>query len=125
MACSDLKMAVTFVGSSANLVRSWYRMKLGMAMAARMPMMGTTIMSSIRVKPFSCFFMVSPRACGSEGVAWSPSDGVPGARGDRLLDFLSLRLSNPGARGPRAQVAVISDVGPAPLDQERQTVRAH
>jgi hypothetical protein len=29
-----------------------------------MPMMATTIMSSIRVKPFSCFFMVSPPALG-------------------------------------------------------------
>lgn len=32
-------------------------MKLGMAMAARMPMIATTIMSSMRVKPFSFLAM--------------------------------------------------------------------
>jgi hypothetical protein len=60
---SALKRPFTLVGSSPNLARSWYLRKLGMAMAARMPMIATTIMSSIRVKPFIIFFFMvsSPR----------------------------------------------------------------
>ena len=59
-ASSDLKIALTFVGSSPNFARSWYRMKFGIAIAARMPMIATTIMSSMSVKPFADFFMVPP-----------------------------------------------------------------
>src|SRR5262245_28405499 len=36
-----------------SLARSCMAMKLGIAIAARMPMITTTIISSIRVKPFS------------------------------------------------------------------------
>ena len=60
-ASSDLKMALDVGLELADLERSWYRMKFGMAMAARMPMIATTIMSSIRVKPLADFFMVLSR----------------------------------------------------------------
>src|SRR5262249_24043313 len=35
--------------------------RLGMAIAAMIRMIATTIKSSIREKPFCCFFMLSPR----------------------------------------------------------------
>jgi hypothetical protein len=41
-----------FAFASLVFDRAWNLMKFGMAMAARMPMMATTIISSMRVKPF-------------------------------------------------------------------------
>ena len=38
----------------------WAESRFGMAMAARMPMIATTINSSIRVKPFDFFAASSP-----------------------------------------------------------------
>src|SRR5512145_2367142 len=46
------------VGTSEYFARSWYFMKFGMAMAARMPMIATTIMSSISVKPLAAFLVM-------------------------------------------------------------------
>src|SRR3569623_2385562 len=45
-----------FNDASVVLPRFMYSRKAGMATAARMPMIATTIISSIRVKPFSVFF---------------------------------------------------------------------
>src|SRR3989339_2220712 len=53
---------------SASIVLDFctYRKKAGMATAARMPMIATTIMSSIRVKPFISLLSMGPpnnRSC--------------------------------------------------------------
>jgi hypothetical protein len=52
-------------------------MKLGMAIAARMPMMATTIMSSMRVKPLVSFFICFLQ-CESTGRRGPPGDEKPG-----------------------------------------------
>src|ERR1700704_1372463 len=44
-------MAFKLAFASDCLERAWNLMKFGMAIAARMPMMATTIISSMRVKP--------------------------------------------------------------------------
>src|ERR1700693_2639999 len=44
-------MALRFAFASLCFDRAWNWMKFGMAIAARMPMIATTIISSIRVKP--------------------------------------------------------------------------
>src|SRR5438067_8414212 len=46
-----------FAFASLCFERAWNLTKFGMAMAARMPMIATTIISSIRVKPFMIFFI--------------------------------------------------------------------
>ena len=43
--------------ASLCLERAWNLMKFGIAIAARMPMIATTIISSMRVKPLRRFFM--------------------------------------------------------------------
>src|SRR5881398_1029574 len=55
-AFSAVKAALRFAFASLCFERAWNLMKLGMAIAARMPMIATTIISSIRVKPFIIFF---------------------------------------------------------------------
>src|SRR6267143_3830153 len=49
-----------FAFTLASRARSCMAMKLGIAMAARMPMMTTTIISSIRVKPFEFRMTLQP-----------------------------------------------------------------
>src|SRR5258708_33935075 len=56
-AFSAVKAAFKFALASLCLERAWNLMKLGMAMAARMPMIATTIISSMRVKPLARVFM--------------------------------------------------------------------
>src|SRR5215470_6647676 len=48
---SAVRIAARFVLPSLDFAFSWKRRKFGMAMAARMPMMATTIISSMSVKP--------------------------------------------------------------------------
>src|SRR5262245_32966141 len=48
---SAVRIAAMFVLPSLDLAFSWKRRKFGMAMAARIPMMATTIISSMSVKP--------------------------------------------------------------------------
>src|SRR5438105_15883701 len=57
-AFSAVKAALRFAFASLCLERAWNLMKFGIAIAARMPMIATTIISSIRVKPLASFFMV-------------------------------------------------------------------
>src|SRR5436305_4158250 len=52
-----VNIAFRFAFASLCFERAWNLTKFGMAMAARMPMIATTIISSIRVKPFIIFFM--------------------------------------------------------------------
>ena len=56
-AFSAVKAAFRFAFASLCFERAWNLMKLGMAIAARMPMIATTIISSISVKPLASFFM--------------------------------------------------------------------
>jgi hypothetical protein len=46
-----VRIAARLVFASPVLLRSWNCRKFGMAMAARIPMMATTIISSMSVKP--------------------------------------------------------------------------
>jgi hypothetical protein len=56
-ACAEISVRMSpIVADSFAEMRA--RSKLGIAMAAMMPMIATTISSSIRVKPF-CFFILS------------------------------------------------------------------
>src|SRR5712672_3001798 len=50
--------AFRFAFASLCFDRAWNLMKLGIAIAARMPMIATTIISSMSVKPFCSFFIV-------------------------------------------------------------------
>src|SRR5438874_10194473 len=52
-------MALRLALASLCFERAWNLMKLGMAMAARMPMIATTIISSISVNPFTTRFIDS------------------------------------------------------------------
>src|SRR5436305_13976553 len=52
-----VNIAFRFAFASLCFERAWNLTKFGMAMAARMPMMATTIISSMRVKPFMIFFI--------------------------------------------------------------------
>src|SRR5579859_4181896 len=56
-AFSAVYAALRFDLASLCFERAWNLMKLGIAMAARMPMIATTIISSISVKPLASFFM--------------------------------------------------------------------
>src|SRR5436309_6549908 len=57
-----------------SFARFYIAMKLGIAIAARMPMITTTIISSISVKPFSALRMtVTPLA---EILSAAPADGL-------------------------------------------------
>ncbi len=49
--------AFRFALASLCFERAWNLMKFGMAIAARMPMIATTIISSMRVKPLCNFFI--------------------------------------------------------------------
>src|SRR5262245_13354296 len=49
--------AFRFAFASLCLDRAWNLMKFGIAIAARMPMIATTIISSMRVKPLRRFFI--------------------------------------------------------------------
>jgi hypothetical protein len=49
---SATRIAERFDLASLALERSWKRRKFGIAIAARIPMIATTIMSSMRVKPW-------------------------------------------------------------------------
>lgn len=51
----------TSLAAALFCARTRYAANCGMAMAARIPMMATTIISSIRVKPFWPFFLFSCR----------------------------------------------------------------
>ena len=51
-----MKTAFRLVFASDCFERAWKRMKFGIAIAARIPMIATTIISSIRVKPFLDIF---------------------------------------------------------------------
>src|SRR5664279_2329488 len=53
-----LPILLRFNDASVVLPRFMYSKKAGMATAARMPMIATTIMSSIRVKPRRLFFFI-------------------------------------------------------------------
>jgi hypothetical protein len=46
-----VRIAARLVLPSLDLAFSWNRRKFGIAMAARIPMMATTIISSMSVKP--------------------------------------------------------------------------
>src|SRR3954453_11814401 len=80
--------------ASTVFERRMYFMKAGIATAARMPMIATTIMSSIRVKPFIIFFFISrsPLSKGFGKRVWEPgllvlvlrNDGAAVERGDVL-----------------------------------------
>ena len=59
-AFSAVKEALRFAFASLCFDRAWNLMKFGMAMAARMPMIATTIISSIRVKPLLGFVTAAP-----------------------------------------------------------------
>ena len=59
-AFSAVNAAFRFALASLCFERAWNLMKFGMAMAARMPMIATTIISSMRVKPLASLFMESP-----------------------------------------------------------------
>src|SRR5712671_284595 len=50
--------AFRFAFASLCFDRAWNLMKFGIAIAARMPMIATTIISSMSVKPFCSFFIV-------------------------------------------------------------------
>src|SRR5213594_4767039 len=58
-----------------SFARSCIAMKFGIAIAARMPMITTTIISSISVKPFCDLLMMRspPAAAGTPGDASAPS----------------------------------------------------
>jgi len=58
------------VGTSLYLARSWYFMKFGMAMAARMPMIATTIMSSTSVKPLAIVFFIASSGGPATVAGW-------------------------------------------------------
>jgi len=53
-----VKMAFRFAFASLCFDRAWNLMKFGIAIAARMPMIATTIISSMRVKPFWTSFFI-------------------------------------------------------------------
>src|SRR6267142_1918546 len=53
-----VKMALRFAFASLCFDRAWNLMKFGIAIAARMPMIATTIISSISVKPFWTSFFI-------------------------------------------------------------------
>src|SRR6266404_8457735 len=56
-----VKTALRFAFASLCFDRAWNLMKFGIAIAARMPMIATTIISSISVKPFcTSFFIGAP-----------------------------------------------------------------
>src|SRR5437763_8521654 len=63
-AFSAVKAALRLALASLCFERAWNLMKFGMAIAARMPMIATTIISSISVKPLLNFFMVIPSPFG-------------------------------------------------------------
>jgi hypothetical protein len=111
-------MAARFVLPSPALAFSWKRMKLGMAMAARIPMMATTIISSMSVKPPRRFlrrmlFMVGvllvggrlrdrsalPRDCVRTVSGPAPPYGV--RRGDEATDVPSARRRSLHRQLPR------------------------
>src|SRR4051812_38127071 len=52
-----VNIAFVFAFASLCFERAWNLVKFGMAIAARMPMIATTIISSMSVKPFMIFFM--------------------------------------------------------------------
>src|SRR3982750_1147742 len=52
-----VNIALVFAFASLCFERAWNFVKFGMAIAARMPMIATTIISSMSVKPFMIFFM--------------------------------------------------------------------
>ncbi|MCY1435477.1 hypothetical protein D9M71_515740 [compost metagenome] len=51
--------------AAVALVRTWWLVYMGKAMVARMPMIATTIISSIKVMPRCPFMDVLPRKIGS------------------------------------------------------------
>src|SRR6266404_2635861 len=53
-----VKTALRFAFASLCFDRAWNLMKFGIAIAARMPMIATTIISSISVKPFWTSFFI-------------------------------------------------------------------
>src|SRR3954471_15518308 len=81
-----VNIALRFAFASLCLDRAWNLTKFGMAMAARMPMMATTIISSIRVKPFIILFIRAPlgvRCGGSATTAPTGATAVPA----QVLEF--------------------------------------
>src|SRR5947199_5984559 len=52
--------------ASLCLDRAWNLMKFGIAIAARMPMIATTIISSISVKPFCSFLIIWSSVVGTD-----------------------------------------------------------
>src|SRR5438067_4021731 len=76
-ALSAVNNALRFAFASLCFDRAWNLMKFGIAIAARMPMIATTIISSIRVKPFCSLFMWgSPRK-------WLKFSGAQGEQSPR------------------------------------------
>src|SRR2546421_11388574 len=79
--------ALRFAFASLCLDRAWNLMKFGIAIAARMPMIATTIISSIRVKPFCSLFIGYPLLTDGKSIGMYPT--CLDARNDRarLLCF--------------------------------------
>jgi hypothetical protein len=84
-----------------------------MAMAARMPMIATTIISSISVKPCWTFFMGSPwlGKCTGDYATGVPSGAIRGARRPKS-PFISMGLRCPGREIDKCVVP--RHIGPAP-----------
>src|SRR5436853_387941 len=98
-AFSAVNNALRFAFASLCFDRAWNLMKFGIAIAARMPMIATTIISSIRVKPFCrhrrfgtfarmrwllvAALLALPAMAGEHNVALIPIEGVL-SRGDAI-----------------------------------------
>src|SRR6266404_1439892 len=66
-----VKTALRFAFASLCFARAWNLMKFGIAIDARMPMIATTIISSISVKPFWTSFFIGVPPWKNDGKKWS------------------------------------------------------
>src|SRR5437868_3692744 len=75
---NPVKSVLRLALASDCLARAWKRRKFGMAMAARMPMIATTIINSIKVKPREFFrsMRVLPNKTGRDDEASQPVEHV-------------------------------------------------
>src|SRR5262249_42315485 len=88
--------------AAASFAETRARRRLGMAMAAMMPMIATTISSSISVKPFSLFISQGSfglaRPAGGQGLQRTGPPGI----GSKLLILLTFLRQAPWTRPTRS-----------------------
>src|SRR6266704_360629 len=92
--------ALRFAFASLCFDRAWNLMKFGIAIAARMPMIATTIINSMSVKPFCSFFMDLSLWDGTSGVLESKARAGRENRGfprDCAADPVTMESKNVAA----------------------------